>query len=191
MTDCIDSVVRLCERNIQANPHLCDRIHAAKHMWGEPVPPPPTQASSTSTCAGGDDDAGQTNKVGGTSAYGVIMAVDCMHCSRRTGGLERHPLAVTLEEACAPDGIVVLLYEPRGFVWDATIEPFVERIERSFVATKKSLPWLSGVDDDSPAAEEWRQWLQCPKHQWLRRWGRRWGAVRMVLLTPRACASAV
>ena len=65
----------------------------------------------------------------------MVLAIDCMHCAARTGGFERYPLAITLEEACAPDGACILVYEPRGFRWDAEDEPFVERIERQGLIT--------------------------------------------------------
>jgi hypothetical protein len=175
MTDNLDSVVDLCERNRRANPSLRARTRAVNHCWGEPVPPPQqpkqqqlrnankkTKTTKTNKgvdwdveqggaaadgAAGGeapDDDAvplldsvdgveggGGGGGSGGSERkrYGLVLAIDCMHCAARTGGVERFPLATTLEDACAPDGACILAYEPRGFAWNPVDEPFVARVE--------------------------------------------------------------
>lgn len=215
MTDNLDSVLDLCERNRRANPRLRGRTRAVKHAWGEPVPPPhapsspPTRKKKTASRGGASQwdvelggvgaeditvsldaapllptpDGGE----GGTrrGMYGLVLAIDCMHCAARTGGVERFPLAATLEEACSPDGACVLVYEPRGFAWDPVDEPFVARVEETFDVTHVPLRWLR-ADDESGAGKRWREWLAQAPHDWFHR-GRadNWSSIRLVMLIPK------
>lgn len=235
MTDNLDSVIGLCERNRRANPSLRARTRAVNHSWGEPVPPPlaappppppprqkeeKSKKKTTKKGVSGDVEMGivgvsnamgmpllatddsddgiecgggggheQTVRDGGGGGvkrtYDLVLAIDCMHCAARTGGVERLPLAATLEEACGPGGACVLFYEPRGFSWDPVDEPFVARVEQSFDATHVPLRWVR-VEDESGAAKRWKEWLGRAPHDWFHR-GRadNLASIRLVMLTPK------
>lgn len=138
-TDIEPAAIRAIEQNIKAN-GLAERCSAQRFAFG--------------------DEPGSLCKAG---KFDLIVSVDTIYAVSDKPDLQER-LARSLVDCCTPQGMVLLAFEPRDFVWAES--GLCMSLLQVFDFEELEMDGLhcNVADEESP----WKQFLQCPSHGWLR-----------------------
>lgn len=106
----------------------------------------------------------ETGRLCMAGKFNLVMSVDTVHFVERKSALQ-DALAKSLVDCCTSDGKVLLVYEKRGFVWNTS--QLCTRLSEVFDVEELELDGLHSDAMNEQSA--WRQFVQHPQHDWIRK----------------------